>query len=853
MRNSAGRADRSTQASRIAWGWGACCLLFLAAAISCSGQSQGNAQRAIYLDPAHDPATLHLAESTSLREQFIWTKNDAAALNPAYQSTVRGQDDKIAPHFFRGHFSVADMPKEATLYVTGPRSATVTLNGSKVLQFADQDGGKGFHVMTGAVTGALKQGENVIAIQEVRGHSSLHTGASPVINQVTYGEVLAVKIVPRGIAVDAPPLLVSDGSWRSSLNAPPNWSEPSFDDSGWQPVQTLGVLDSKSDFLQWNADAGLYAWPGYAGIGPAMRTFYIAPVSTRDVTGQDALQSGNVLLTTNGAAVKVARSQTGAPPALTLDFGKEISGRIHLVSSADRTVTVDTSYGESSGEALGDPYLGVRQVTVPAHGEAFGPKSAFRYVRLTFPADAPSIWSRIDVQGIAYPVEYKGSFESSDPQLNRIWEVGAYTAHLCMQEGIWDGVKRDRGRWMGDLDVTGRTINSVFAERPLMESTLTALIGDSPVQRDVNTIAGYSAFWITGQAGFYRHSGDLEYLKSVHPQMLELLHVMDGELDASGLFTNSEKHKVFVDWADGFSADTPEARSATHFEFYLAYQQAAYLLRALGDVTHADAYAAKADRMRLAAQDHLLDPTTKTFGKRWQTNAMAVMSGAANQEEQRAIWERVLSQVGAPHEFVTNFETPPKLITPYYGFYLIDAMARLDHRREALQWMRQYWGSMIADGATSFWEANNSNVAGEDAHASLEADGKKGYYVSLAHGWSSGPTAWLMEQVLGIEPTAGGFREVSIRPDPAGLRWVHGAEPTPRGPIRVSVEPDAIRITLPPDTVATISLPFAPEQGSVIENGQQVHASAAEGGARSIVTLRAAGDYVFTSKGGSNR
>jgi hypothetical protein len=805
-----------------------------------------------YLDPAHDPATLHLAESTTLREQFIWTKNDAAALSPAYQSTVRGQDDKIAPHYFRAHFSVADIPQEATLYVAGPRSATVTLNGIKVLQFADQDGGKGFHVMTAAVAGTLRAGENVIAIQEVRGHSSLHTGASPVINQVTYGEVLAVKIVPRDIAVDALPLLVSDGSWRSSLNAPPNWSASSFDDSSWQPVQTLGVLGSKSDFLQWNADAGLYAWPGYAGIGPAMRTFSIAPVSIRDVTGQ-TLQPDGVLLTTAGAVVKVARSQAGALTALTLDFGKEISGRVHLVSSSDRAVTVDTSYGESSGEALGHPYLGVRQVTVPPHGEAYGPKSAFRYVRLTFPSDAPSTWSRIDVQGIAYPVEYKGSFESSDPQLNRIWEVGAYTAHLCMQEGLWDGVKRDRGRWMGDLDVTGRTINSVFAERPLMESTLTALIGDSPVQRDVNTIAGYSAFWITGQADFYRHSGDFEYLKSVHPQMLELLHVMDGELDASGLFANSEKHKIFVDWADGFSADTPEARAATHFEFYLAYQQAAYLLRELGDATNADAYAAKAERMRVAAQDHLLDPATKTFGKRWQTNAMAVMSGAANSEERRAIWDRVFSQVGASTGLMTDFEAPHNEITPYYGFYLLDAMARLDHRPEALRWMRLYWGGMIADGATSFWEANNSSFAGEEAHASLEADGKKGYYVSLAHGWSSGPTAWLMEQVLGIEATAGGFREVSIRPDAAGLRWVRGAEPTPRGPIRVSIEPGAIRITLPTDTVTTISLPFAPEQGSVIENGQQVHASAAEGGARSIVMVRTAGDYVFSSKGGSSR
>ena len=199
------------------------------------------------------------------------------------------------------------------------------------------------------------------------------------------------------------------------------------------------------------------------------------------MAGQDTQQSDTVHLQFAGAAIEVARNSAGAPFAVTLDFGKEISGRIHLVSSSERAVTVDTSYGESAGEALGHPYLGLRQVTVPPHGEAYGPKSAFRYVRLIIPADAPSTWSRIDAQGIAYPVEYKGSFESSDPLLNRIWETGAYTAHLCMQEGIWDGVKRDRGRWMGDLDVSARVINAVFAEHPLMESTLSAVIGDSPV------------------------------------------------------------------------------------------------------------------------------------------------------------------------------------------------------------------------------------------------------------------------------------------------------------------------------------------------------------------------------------
>jgi len=825
--------------------WLASCCLLAAILPGTSFAQTGDAIPTGTLDPARDLSLLHSVRDTTLPEQFIWTKDDAAALNPAYQRTVRGQNDKVPPHYFRARFRLGAVPKQVTFYLAGPRSATVILNGIKVLQFPDEDG-KGFHVKTADVASALRVGQNVLAIEEVRGHSSLHTGAAPLINQVTYGEVLAVKIVPSGIAVDSPPILVSDGAWRSSLDATPNWSSSDFDDSSWPLVQTLGALGSRNEFLQWNADAGLYAWPGYVGISSAMRTFRLPLVGVKDVARPFSLHDQNSLLQVGkpGQGTFTVTPDGAASPALTLDFGKEVSGRIHLVSASNQTVTVNSSYGESAEEALGHPYLGVRPIIVPAHGEAFGPKSGFRFVRLTFPANTASTWSRIDVEGITYPVEYLGSFESSDPLLNRIWETGAYTAHLCMQEGIWDGIKRDRGRWMGDLDVTGRVISSVFADRSLMEPTMADIIGASPVQSDVNTIAGYSALWITGQADFYRHSGNLNYLRQMHQPLLELLRVMDGELDPNGLFTNAQKHKVFVDWSDGFSSDTAEARAATHLEFFLAYQNAAYLLSETGDEVNAAAYRAKAERLRQAAQDNLLDRTSNTFGNRWQTNAMAVLSGAATAAEQQTIWSQVLSHVASP-------SGPNTTITPYYGFYVLSAMARLDHRPEALEWMRQYWGGMLAEGATSFWEAYDPRWPKQDFHAYLEADGKRGYYASLAHGWASGPTAWLMQQVLGIEPTAAGFQQVTIRPDLAGLAWARGAEPTPRGLIKVDVKSDVVRVVLPKDTVATVVLPFPARQGILLQDGLPVPAVAAEGGTRCTLVLRSAGEYTFTQREGT--
>ena len=412
----------------------------------------------------------------------------------------------------------------------------------------------------------------------------------------------------------------------------------------------------------------------------------------------------------------------------------------------------------------------MRTIYIPPHGEAWGPKSAFRFVRLRFLTDAT--FAAVDLDGIAYPVEYKGSFSSSDPKLNRIWETGAYTAHLCMQDGLWDGAKRDRARWAGDIDVSAQVVNDVFADRALLEDTYKRLAAEAGATRHVNGIAGYSALWISSVADFYRHSGDRDFLLQIHTALLDLLKTMDRDIGADGLFVPIDGEHVFVDWSPGLSEDTPEARRATNFEYLLAYKEAAWLLDQMGDGSASSLYAARFDVLRRQARASLLNPSTLTFGATWQTNAMAVLSGAAETTDYPHLWNRVFANI----DKVTNGSP---VITPYYGYYVLQAMAMLGHRGEAVAWMRDYWGGMIAEGATSFWESYDRRWTKRHFHTGLEADGLAGYYVSLAHGWSAGPTAWLMEQLLGVRPTGPAFRTTIIEPELAGLQSIDGAVPTP--------------------------------------------------------------------------
>ncbi len=383
----------------------------------------------------------------------------------------------------------------------------------------------------------------------------------------------------------------------------------------------------------------------------------------------------------------------------------------------------------------------------------------------------------------------------------------------------------------------------------LLEDTLDRLLGPDPkqpVDQHVNGIPGYSSFWFTGVADFYRHSGDKAFLEREHQRMLELLAVVDGEFDDRGIYANKSNVWLYVDWSPELNGDTPETRRATTLEFLRAYREAAYLLREIGDTANAAKYEKRADATQQAAERYLEDADKGTFGPRWQTNAAAVISGAAKPAQYDAIWRDVLSQVG--HAAPAGTQYP--IISPYYGDYVLRAMARMNHRQDALAWIRQYWGGMLQEGATSFWEAYNTDWYKEDFHASLQADNRSGYFVSLAHGWSAGPTAWLDEEVLGIKPTGPGYATVDLRPDLLDLAWAKGSVATPHGPLRLDARKRGsateVTVDLPEGVIAQLSVPVTAGANEVHVNGAVASSRSDENGTRRVVTLDHAGHFTVS-------
>ncbi len=100
--------------------------------------------------------------------------------------------------------------------------------------------------------------------------------------------------------------------------------------------------------------------------------------------------------------------------------------------------------------------------------------SGFRFVRIDLLEDNTELHLK-EVRAIfTYrDIPYLGSFHCSDSLLNNIWATGAYTVHLHMQDYLWDGIKRDRLVWIGDMHPETSTIATVFGYNEVVPKALT--------------------------------------------------------------------------------------------------------------------------------------------------------------------------------------------------------------------------------------------------------------------------------------------------------------------------------------------------------------------------------------------
>ena len=162
-------------------------------------------------------------------------------------------------------------------------------------------------------------------------------------------------------------------------------------------------------------------------------------------------------------------------------------------------------------------------------------ETGFRFVRIDLEEEEAALSLKSICAVLVYKdVPYRGSFQCSDPLLNRIWDVGAYTVHLNMQEYIWDGIKRDRLVWIGDMHPEMMTIAAVFGADSSVEKSLDFIRKETPLPGWMNTMASYSMWYVMIVYDWFLHTGNKEFLEKQEGYLTGLADQLSQSIDENG-------------------------------------------------------------------------------------------------------------------------------------------------------------------------------------------------------------------------------------------------------------------------------------------------------------------------------
>ncbi len=474
-----------------------------------------------------------------------------------------------------------------------------------------------------------------------------------------------------------------------------------------------------------------------------------------------------------------------------LDFGREIAGRVNIIfqgCSGKMNGKIRVRFGESAMEAMSD--IGFKNATndhairdtvlaVPALGCVELGASGFRFVRIDVCEDTQSVDIK-EAYGVleCRDLEYKGSFESNDELLNKIWQTGAYTVHLNMQDYLLDGIKRDRLVWIGDMHPETSTVQTVFGYDKCVSDSLDHIKNQTKPTEWMNTIPTYSMWWIKIHRDWYFQNGNLEYLKEQEEYISALLEHIFGFINADG--TNSIENR-FIDWPSESDAVAKDA--GMHAMIIITIRAGQEIFEILGNPDMQE---------KCRKNLEILAKYKPDCGGYKQAAGLLCM---ANPEAAKELNEKVLSQ------------NPYKGLSTFLGYYTLQARAMAGDIDGALDICRTYWGKMLELGATTFWEDFNLDWAEnctkldefvtdgkKDIHGDFGGYCYEGYRHSLCHGWASGPTAFLSQYVLGVKILEPGCKKVKLSPQLGQLDYVKGTYPTPYGIIEIEHKRDGENI-----------------------------------------------------------
>jgi len=536
----------------------------------------------------------------------------------------------------------------------------------------------------------------------------------------------------------------------------------------------------------------------------------------RSLLAEPGSLSGIVTATVRTEGIDLSFSQ--APAYAVLDLGRVVHGRVVAEVKGPAGAIVDIGWDERL-------WMGRRPLPYPGslHRQwnqvdswilDGSPRSistldtrAGRYIWIAVWEDAPVRIRNLRVLEERYPASQRGTFVSSDPRLDQIWQVGVDTLRPNMTDAYTDTPWRERGQWWGDTYVEFQINRVAFGDTALLRRGL-VLMAEAFTDGEPDALApngegilllDYGMLWVQALQDYWQLTGDGATVLQLYTPMQELLEFLrEYEHPDTGLLDVPPGHwsrTALVDWPAGHSRYGQSA--ALNALYYRTLLDAASLAEGVGDSASAAAYAQRAARVKERLNENLYQEQQRRYisslldgmlvAPSPHAQAWPLACGVVPDEREQAVVQALLSLI-SPDPSQPNVEI--------YGMYwVLRALGETGHVPEALTLIRQYYGRLLDLGATTWWEGFNAHTQ---------------YTASLSHGWGGAPTWFLTTYVLGARQV--GPQRWEVRPALLGLESVSGTLPLGEDVLSVGWErPDCehafLNVSAPADSSGEIVIP----------------------------------------------
>ncbi|MFW6413911.1 MAG: alpha-L-rhamnosidase C-terminal domain-containing protein [Verrucomicrobiota bacterium] len=397
------------------------------------------------------------------------------------------------------------------------------------------------------------------------------------------------------------------------------------------------------------------------------------------------------------------------------------------------------------------------------------------------------------VLGRNYDFENRGHFEASDKMVNQIWETGGNTLAGTIQDVFIDSPCKEETQFIADAMIQSWASFSVFGNYTLAEKALKEFAacqfetGEMPAAAPSGiylNIPDYALLWPVWLQKYYLFSGKKSVVEELSGHLKRLFSyfaaVSQPDSQLLGEHLRSYGGYCFLDQGD---IDMDGVVTGLNALYSRALLSGAWLFEEIGMLNEAQECRRKAAVISDALRRRTWDEQKGLFADCYsngqssdsfttQTNILTLYGGVVEPEEYTDIFDKLFTDEVPFYRMM-----PPENNNPYFNFFILEVAFALNRRQWAYDFMNWYWGAMLKEGATSWWELFDPRPEAEN----LERG-------SSCFGYGTSPNAFLIREIAGIRPAKPGFSSVYFNPLLTAVSSVNARVPTPYGHLTVQWE-----------------------------------------------------------------